>query len=158
MTIVKSATLRRWARRSLLIAAILGSPAAYSEVVSDNPPTDDEGTLLGNYLSGRLARGDHHTEGAAGVSPPRPRSLSPRPLSPGARGARWPRHGGRRRFLFQGPRRRSRQRDHSRAGFPARSGLGPLRSRHRARQPARADRAVAPHRPVRARLRGIQEG
>jgi len=66
MTIVKSATLRRWALRSLLVAAILGSPAAYSEVVSDNPPTDDEGTLLGNYLSGRLARGDHDTEAAAG--------------------------------------------------------------------------------------------
>ncbi len=46
MTIVKSATLRRWALRSLLVAAILGAPAAYSEVVSDNPPTDDEGTLL----------------------------------------------------------------------------------------------------------------
>ena len=65
MTIVKSATLRRWALRSLLVAAILGAPAAYSEVVSDNPPTDDEGTLLGNYLSGRLARGDHDTEAAA---------------------------------------------------------------------------------------------
>src|SRR5690242_20914718 len=65
MTIVKSATLRRWALRSLLVAAILWSPAAYSEVVSDNPPTDDEGTLLGNYLSGRLARGDHDTEAAA---------------------------------------------------------------------------------------------
>jgi len=64
MTIVKSATLRRWAWRTLLVASIFAAPAAYSEVISDNAP-DDEGTLLGNYLSGRLARGDHDTVAAA---------------------------------------------------------------------------------------------
>jgi tetratricopeptide (TPR) repeat protein len=64
MTTVKSATLRRWAWRTLLVASIFAAPAAYSEVVSDNPP-EDEGTLLGNYLSGRLARGDHDTVAAA---------------------------------------------------------------------------------------------
>src|SRR5262245_354418 len=64
MTIAKRTTLRRWAWRSLLIASLFAAPAAYSEVVSDNPP-EDEGTLLGNYLSGRLARGDHDMEAAA---------------------------------------------------------------------------------------------
>jgi tetratricopeptide (TPR) repeat protein len=64
MTTVKSATLRRWAWRTLLVASIFAAPAAYSEVVSDNPP-EDKGTLLGNYLSGRLARGDHDTVAAA---------------------------------------------------------------------------------------------
>ena len=64
MTTVKSATLRRWAWRTLLVASIFAAPAAYSEVVSGNPP-EDEGTLLGNYLSGRLARGDHDTVAAA---------------------------------------------------------------------------------------------
>jgi tetratricopeptide (TPR) repeat protein len=64
MTTVKSATLRRWAWRTLLVASIFAAPAAYSEVVSDNPP-EDEGTLLGNYLSGRLARGDHDMVAAA---------------------------------------------------------------------------------------------
>lgn len=64
MTTVKSATLRRWAWRTLLVASIFAAPAAYSEVVADNPP-EDEGTLLGNYLSGRLARGDHDTVAAA---------------------------------------------------------------------------------------------
>jgi tetratricopeptide (TPR) repeat protein len=64
MTTVKSATLRRWAWRTLLVASIFAAPAAYSEVVSDNPP-EDQGTLLGNYLSGRLARGDHDTVAAA---------------------------------------------------------------------------------------------
>ena len=64
MTIVPTAALRKWARRSLLIAAIFAAPAAYSEVATDNP--EDSGTLLGNYLSGRLARGDHDTLAAAG--------------------------------------------------------------------------------------------
>jgi tetratricopeptide (TPR) repeat protein len=64
MTTVKSATLRRWAWRTLLVASIFAAPAAYSEVVSDNPP-EDQATLLGNYLSGRLARGDHDTVAAA---------------------------------------------------------------------------------------------
>ncbi|HSD92387.1 MAG TPA: tetratricopeptide repeat protein [Methyloceanibacter sp.] len=59
-----SAALRKWARRSLLLAAILTAPSAYSEVVST--PPEPSGTLLGNYLSGRLARGDHDTLAAAG--------------------------------------------------------------------------------------------
>ena len=64
MTIVYNAALRKWARCSLFVAALIAAPAAYSEVVSDNP--EDSGTLLGNYLSGRLARGDHDTLAAAG--------------------------------------------------------------------------------------------
>jgi tetratricopeptide (TPR) repeat protein len=44
--------------------AMLAAPAAYSEVASQG--TDESGTLLGNYLSGRLARGDHDTLAAAG--------------------------------------------------------------------------------------------
>jgi tetratricopeptide (TPR) repeat protein len=64
MTIVDRAALRRWARRSLLLAALLAAPAAYSEVVADSPD-EDPGTLLGNYLSGRMARGDHDTVAAA---------------------------------------------------------------------------------------------
>ena len=64
MAIVHGAALRKWARRSLLLAAILVAPSAYSEVVSQ--PPEEPGTLLGNYLSGRLARGDHDTLAAAG--------------------------------------------------------------------------------------------
>ena len=45
--------------------AILAAPAAYSEVASTITDTDDSGTLLGNYLSGRVARGDHDTAAAA---------------------------------------------------------------------------------------------
>jgi cytochrome c-type biogenesis protein CcmH/NrfG len=64
MTIMQSAALRRWGARSLLVAAILiAAPAAYSEIGSDGP--EDAGTLLGNYLSGRMARGDHNLEAAA---------------------------------------------------------------------------------------------
>jgi len=59
------ATLRLWAQRSLLIVAILAAPAAYSEVSSEVIERPDPGTLLGNYLSGRLARGDHDTAMAA---------------------------------------------------------------------------------------------
>jgi tetratricopeptide (TPR) repeat protein len=55
--------LRQWAPRALLLAALVIAPAAYSEVVSESP--DDSGTLLGNYLSGRVARGDHDTIAAA---------------------------------------------------------------------------------------------
>ena len=65
MPIVDHATLRLWARRSLLIVAILAAPAAYSEVVSQEAEHADPGTLLGNYLSGRVARGDHDTIAAA---------------------------------------------------------------------------------------------
>jgi tetratricopeptide (TPR) repeat protein len=63
MTIVNKAALRKWAPRALLIAALIAAPAAYSEVISDTP--EDTGTLLGNYLSGRMARGDHDTIAAA---------------------------------------------------------------------------------------------
>jgi tetratricopeptide (TPR) repeat protein len=63
MTILNRAALRKWAPRSLLIAALVAAPAAYSEVISDTP--EDSGTLLGNYLSGRMARGDHDTIAAA---------------------------------------------------------------------------------------------
>jgi tetratricopeptide (TPR) repeat protein len=64
MTIVHSAALRKWAGRSLLLVALLATPAAYSEVASQG--ADEPDTLLGNYLSGRLARGDHDTLAAAG--------------------------------------------------------------------------------------------
>ena len=57
MKIVHRAALRKLAWSSLLIAGLIAAPAAYSEVASENP--EDSGTLLGNYLSGRLARGDH---------------------------------------------------------------------------------------------------
>ena len=65
MTIKDGATLRRWARRSLLIVAILAAPAAYSEVAPSDADNAPPGTLLGNYLSGRMARGDHDTIAAA---------------------------------------------------------------------------------------------
>jgi tetratricopeptide (TPR) repeat protein len=64
MAIVHSAALRKWARRSLFLAALVAAPAAYSEVVSQ--PPEASGTSLGNYLSGRVARGDHDTIAAAG--------------------------------------------------------------------------------------------
>ena len=63
MKIVHRAALRKLAWSSLLIAGLVAAPAAYSEVASENP--EDSGTLLGNYLSGRLARGDHDTIAAA---------------------------------------------------------------------------------------------
>ncbi|MGE3529980.1 MAG: tetratricopeptide repeat protein, partial [Methyloceanibacter sp.] len=59
-----SGALRRWGAWALLFATILiAAPAAYSEIGSDGD--DDSGTLLGNYLSGRMARGDHNLEAAA---------------------------------------------------------------------------------------------
>jgi tetratricopeptide (TPR) repeat protein len=63
MTMVRKTALRQWAPRALLLAALVVAPAAYSEVISESP--DDSGTLLGNYLSGRVARGDHDTIAAA---------------------------------------------------------------------------------------------
>ena len=63
MKIVHRAALRKLAWSSLFVAALVAAPAAYSEVASDDP--EDSGTLLGNYLSGRLARGDHDTIAAA---------------------------------------------------------------------------------------------
>jgi len=55
--------LRKWAWRLLFALAIIAAPAAYSEVVDTNH--SDPGNLLGNYLSGRVARGDHDTAAAA---------------------------------------------------------------------------------------------
>jgi len=61
----KSGTPRRWAWRSLLLVAILAAPAAYSEVIPTGPNGPEAGTLLGNYLSGRVARSSHDTIAAA---------------------------------------------------------------------------------------------
>ncbi len=83
------------------------------------------GTLLGNYLSGRMARGDHDTIAAADFYS---------------------------KALAEDPE----QRDHSRAGLPARGGRRALGPRHPACQGPRQDRAVASHRPVPARLRCLQ--
>jgi len=49
----------------LIVAALLAAPAAYSEVELAAFDNQDPGTLLGNYLSGRIARGDHDTATAA---------------------------------------------------------------------------------------------
>ena len=65
MPAAETAVFRKWARRSLFALAILAAPAAYSEVASTITDSDDSGTLLGNYLSGRVARGDHDTAAAA---------------------------------------------------------------------------------------------
>lgn len=56
-------TFRTWAWRLLFAFAIVAAPAAYSEVASPDHPIP--GSLLGNYLSGRVARGDHDTAAAA---------------------------------------------------------------------------------------------
>ncbi len=61
----ESGTLRRWAWRSLLLVAILAAPAAYSEVIPADTGDPDSGTLLGNYLAGRIARDGHDTMAAA---------------------------------------------------------------------------------------------
>ncbi len=49
----------------MIVAALLAAPAAYSEVELASIDSQDPGTLLGNYLSGRIARGDHDTAAAA---------------------------------------------------------------------------------------------
>jgi tetratricopeptide (TPR) repeat protein len=59
------ATVRRWTQKTLLVAALLAAPAAYSEVELASVDAQDPGTLLGNYQSGRIARGDHDTAAAA---------------------------------------------------------------------------------------------
>ena len=59
------APLRKWAWRSLLLVTILAAPAAYSEVIRSDAGSLETGTLLGNYLSGRVARGNHDTIAAA---------------------------------------------------------------------------------------------
>jgi tetratricopeptide (TPR) repeat protein len=61
---IASAALRRFGWRAFFIVAILAAPAAYSEVGSTEPEPES-GTLLGNYLSGRVARNDHDTAAAA---------------------------------------------------------------------------------------------
>jgi len=61
----KSGTPRKWAWRSLLLVAILAAPAAYSEVIPNDPNGPEAGTLLGNYLAGRVARSSHDTIAAA---------------------------------------------------------------------------------------------
>jgi tetratricopeptide (TPR) repeat protein len=65
MPTLNKAMLRRWTQRALLVVAILAAPAAYSEVELSSSGHTDPGTLLGNYLSGRIARGDHDTVAAA---------------------------------------------------------------------------------------------
>jgi tetratricopeptide (TPR) repeat protein len=63
---IDRAALHIWARRALLIVAILAAPAAYSEVSSETTTEHpDPGTLLGNYLAGRMARTDHDMLAAA---------------------------------------------------------------------------------------------
>jgi len=65
MMTLERVALRKWARRSLLLVAIFAAPAAYSEVIPADAGNLDPGTLLGNYLSGRVARGSHDTLAAA---------------------------------------------------------------------------------------------
>ena len=60
-----SRTLRRLAGKYLLFVAIFAAPVAYAEVISAGNSDADPGTLLGNYLSGRVARGSHDTVAAA---------------------------------------------------------------------------------------------
>jgi tetratricopeptide (TPR) repeat protein len=60
-----SRTLRRLAGKYLLFVAIFAAPVAYAEVISAGNGDADPGTLLGNYLSGRVARGSHDTVAAA---------------------------------------------------------------------------------------------
>lgn len=57
--------MSKWALRSVLLIAILAAPAAYSEVLAPAPEDSAAGTLLGNYLSGRVARQNHDTDAAA---------------------------------------------------------------------------------------------
>jgi len=65
MPTVELSAFRKWTRRSLFILAILAAPTAYSEVASTVSDQSDPGNLLGNYLSCRVARGDHDTVAAA---------------------------------------------------------------------------------------------
>ena len=64
MKIMQGPALRRWERGRFLSRPFSSPhPPAYSEIGSDGG--DDSGTLLGNYLSGRMARGDHDLAAAA---------------------------------------------------------------------------------------------
>jgi tetratricopeptide (TPR) repeat protein len=65
MMTLERVALRKWARGSLLLVAIFAAPAAYSEVIPADTVGAEPGTLLGNYLSGRVARGNHDTHAAA---------------------------------------------------------------------------------------------
>jgi tetratricopeptide (TPR) repeat protein len=65
MPTAENSVFRKWARRSLFALAILAAPAAYSEVAATVTDRLEPGTLLGNYLAGRVARGDHDTAAAA---------------------------------------------------------------------------------------------
>ncbi|HET7852029.1 MAG TPA: tetratricopeptide repeat protein [Methyloceanibacter sp.] len=65
MPTAENSVFRKWARRSLFVLAILAAPAAYSEVAATVTDQSEPGTLLGNYLAGRIARGDHDTAAAA---------------------------------------------------------------------------------------------
>ncbi len=57
--------MRKWALRSLLVVAIFAASAAYSEVVPLKTGNTESSTILGSYLSGRVARGSHDTTAAA---------------------------------------------------------------------------------------------
>src|SRR5262245_39449841 len=59
-----NANFRHWGWKAFFLLAILAAPAAYSEVGSTEPEPEP-GTLLGNYLAGRVARNDHDTSAAA---------------------------------------------------------------------------------------------
>jgi tetratricopeptide (TPR) repeat protein len=65
MPTAENSVFRTWARRCLFALAILAAPAAYSEVAATVADRPEPGTLLGNYLAGRVARGDHDTAAAA---------------------------------------------------------------------------------------------
>jgi tetratricopeptide (TPR) repeat protein len=65
MPTAENSVIRTWARRSLFALAILAAPAAYSEVAATVTDRPEPSTLLGNYLAGRVARGDHDTAAAA---------------------------------------------------------------------------------------------
>jgi tetratricopeptide (TPR) repeat protein len=55
----------KWAFRSVVLFALLAAPTAYSEVVAKKPEMSGAQTLLGNYLSGRIARHNQDIEAAA---------------------------------------------------------------------------------------------
>ena len=65
MPIAENFLVRIWARRFLFVLAILAAQTAYSEVAATITDQGEPGTLLGNYLAGRVARGDHDTAAAA---------------------------------------------------------------------------------------------